>query len=147
VLGIHSAAAGDPQSQRNLAAFRIGATIYIGTFLMGNNWDYRLVFLVFTIPQLSEWAQSKGARMRTLSIVNLVMIFIACWYLVLSLILNNLGLLDVLRDPLFGLGEIAKWGMFMVLTILFFASAPEWVKSIVSLPIIHRKLDQPDEII
>jgi hypothetical protein len=28
--------------------FRLGANIYIGTFLLGNNWAYRLIFLVFS---------------------------------------------------------------------------------------------------
>ena len=147
VLGTHSAATSGPLNQRNLAAFRIGAAIYIGTFFMGNNFDYRLVFLIFTVPQISEWAQSKGERMRVLSIINLILMLIACWYLVISLLFNNLGLMEASRNPLFVLDEIAKWGMFTGLTILFFASAPGWVKSIVSVPIISRKFDNLDDMI
>jgi hypothetical protein len=72
---------------------------------------------------------------------------IACWYLVISLLFNNLGLMEASRNPLFVLDEIAKWGMFTGLTILFFASAPGWVKSIVSVPIISRKFDNLDDMI
>jgi len=45
-------------SERNLAAFRMGAAIHIGTFLLGNNWDYRLAFLVLVLPQILEWTRS-----------------------------------------------------------------------------------------
>jgi len=141
VLGSRSSITSGSHNHRNLAAFRLGASIYIGTFLMGNNWDYRLVFLVFTLPQISEWARTRGERMRSLAILNIAMMFIACWYLVISLLLNNFGLLGVLKDPLFLFDEIAKWGMFMGLTILFFASAPEWLKSIDTFLHIARKPD------
>jgi hypothetical protein len=147
VLGVRSAVTSGAHNQRNLAAFRLGASIYIGTFLMGNNWDYRLVFLVFTLPQISEWARTRGERMRALAILNFVMMFIACWYLVIGLLLNNFGLLDVLKDPLFVLDEIAKWGMFMGLTILFFASAPEWLKSVGAFLPVARKPDNLDNMV
>ena len=147
VLGVRSAVTSGAHNQRNLAAFRLGASIYIGTFLMGNNWDYRLVFLVFTLPQISEWAQARGERMRALAILNFGMMFIACWYLVIGLLLNNYGLLDVLKDPLFVLDEIAKWGMFMGLTILFFASAPEWLKSVGAFLRIARKPEILDNMV
>ena len=32
--------------------FICGASIYIGTFIIGSNFDYRLIFLIFTIPYL-----------------------------------------------------------------------------------------------
>ena len=41
-----------------LIAFRIGGLIYLGSFALGSNWDYRLVFLLFTIPQLFEWLRN-----------------------------------------------------------------------------------------
>ena len=34
--------------------FLIGASIYIGTFIIGANADYRLIFLIFTIPYLLD---------------------------------------------------------------------------------------------
>ena len=34
--------------------FLIGASIYIGTFLIGANADYRLIFLIFTIPYILD---------------------------------------------------------------------------------------------
>jgi hypothetical protein len=140
IPGVFFTVAPKAASQRNLDAFRVGAAIYICTFLMGNNWDYRLVFLLFTVPQILEWAAVKDVKMRTLSIITMVMIFAACWYLVLSLLITNIGLLDLLRNPLFLIGEVAKWGLFAGLTVLFFASAPEWLKPKFSLPFFSRQV-------
>lgn len=40
-------------------SFRIGSALFIGTFILNNNIDYRLVFLIFTIPQLVIWLQTE----------------------------------------------------------------------------------------
>ena len=32
--------------------FLAGSSIYIGTFIIGSNFDYRLIFLIFTIPYI-----------------------------------------------------------------------------------------------
>lgn len=42
----HSA---DPQNER---WFLLGACIYVGTFLLSSNWDYRLIFLILCMPYL-----------------------------------------------------------------------------------------------
>jgi hypothetical protein len=36
-------------------AFLFGAGIYCGTFLLGTNFDYRLMFLLLCVPQLLDW--------------------------------------------------------------------------------------------
>ena len=41
-------------------AFRVGAGIYLGSYLIGNNWDYRLIYLLLTIPQLTHWSLNEG---------------------------------------------------------------------------------------
>ena len=38
----------------NEKLFLIGGSIYIGTFIFGANADYRLIFLLFTIPYIIE---------------------------------------------------------------------------------------------
>jgi hypothetical protein len=30
-----------------------GATLYAGTFVLGNNWDYRLIFLILCVPYVA----------------------------------------------------------------------------------------------
>ena len=45
-------------SLRNLSynekIFLIGSSVYLGTFILGANADYRLIFLIFTIPYILE---------------------------------------------------------------------------------------------
>lgn len=46
-----------PRSELRLDAFWAGAAVYAGTYLFGNNFDYRLVFLILCVPQLCTWAR------------------------------------------------------------------------------------------
>ena len=46
----------------HLAAFHTGAAVYAGTFVMGSNWDYRLVVAFLMVPQLLEWAREASTR-------------------------------------------------------------------------------------
>ena len=46
---------------RRLDAFWAGAAIYLGTYVFGNNFDYRLAFLLLCIPQLCAWARKGGS--------------------------------------------------------------------------------------
>ena len=38
-------------------AFLFGAGIYCGSFLLGTNFIYRLMFLLLCLPQLRQWAE------------------------------------------------------------------------------------------
>ncbi len=110
---------------RHLAAFRLGALIYIGTFFLGNNWDYRLIFLLFVIPQLFAWTSSSRAARWTL-----VALILSCWYLVTFRILGN--------EPAYILDQIAKWSLFTGLIYLFFRSSPEWLKTELSEVLVRK---------
>ena len=49
--------AGNPISETDtnfLDAFRAGAGIYVGTFMLGNNWSYRLIFLILVIMLIEQ---------------------------------------------------------------------------------------------
>ena len=46
---------------RRIDAFWAGAAIYLGTYVFGNNFDYRLAFLLLCIPQLCAWSQRGGS--------------------------------------------------------------------------------------
>src|SRR5262249_43789503 len=59
--------------------FRAGAGTYVGTFFLGNNWCYRLMFLIFTIPQLLSWNNDAGRRV--VSLIALICIIVSCWSL------------------------------------------------------------------
>jgi hypothetical protein len=60
---------------RELDLFWAGAGIYVATFVLGRSSDYRLVFLLLTIPQLARWASAR----RALPIATLCGILLTLW--------------------------------------------------------------------
>ncbi len=66
-----------------LAAFRCGAGVHIGSFCLGSNFDYRLVFLLLTLPQLVHWTQHGTRRSRrwagSLLVVTMVLLWSMTW--------------------------------------------------------------------
>jgi hypothetical protein len=59
----------------DLDLFWAGAGIYVATFAFTRSFDYRLAFLLLTIPQLIHWASARHA----LPIVTLAAILSALW--------------------------------------------------------------------
>jgi hypothetical protein len=117
-------------SERSLAAFRIGAAIYVGTFLLGNNWDYRLAFLVLLIPQLMEWMRSSDKTYRALAYGSLMLILLSCWHLWIAEI-PLVSIFNSVADSLkfwIILDEILNWILFASLGYLLFVSSPVWLK-------------------
>ncbi|MBT7781674.1 MAG: DUF2029 domain-containing protein [Anaerolineae bacterium] len=132
VISLRTHSIPSSRNSRNLAAFRMGAFIYIGTFLLGNNWDYRLTFLLFTIPQLTDWIYTEKGKHRFLVLLTISLIIISCWHFIFvkwfSLIISNPEV-AIIFD------EVANWSLFAVLAYLSFISLPQWVKEIVRNPI------------
>lgn len=119
-------------SNRNFAAFRMGASIYVGTFLLGNNFDYRLAFLVLAIPQLVQWARDANRLFRRLAWLTIILVYLSCWHL---------WIVEIPLEAVFGsaadlmkfwiiLDEAFNWLLFIGLGYLLFASAPVWVKEL-----------------
>ena len=112
-------------SARNLAAFRMGASIYVGTFLLGNNWDYRLAFLILVMPQLSHWSRyTEDKRYKFTAVTALVLVFVSCWHFILWF---DPSLVNV-KEYLFVIDEIANWMLVTGFSYLLAASVPDWVK-------------------
>jgi len=112
-------------SERNLAAFRMGASIYIGTFLLGNNWDYRLAFLILVMPQLLQWTgPTNRGRYRVMAIITMIAVFATCWHFLLwySPSLVNM------KDILFVFDELCNWVLVAGFSYLLGASTPDWAK-------------------
>ena len=118
---------------RHLAAFRLGAAVYIGTFFLGNNWDYRLIFLLFTIPQLYTWASTSRVVRWTLAALIL-----SCWYLIT---LKIVGWLPYGIEFAYALDQISRWGLFAGLLFLFIRSAPDWLRIELRTVITRRVME------
>ncbi|HSM71637.1 MAG TPA: hypothetical protein VK851_08850 [Anaerolineales bacterium] len=114
--------------ERHLSAFRMGASIYVGTFLLGNNWDYRLAFLVLVIPQLTDWFRLQYKKRRLIVYAVLIAVLISCWHFLLKVDLPFLPLKD-LAHRTFIFDEIVNWFLLPGFTYLVAASFPGWLKA------------------
>ncbi len=95
-----------------LDAFRAGAGIYLGTFMLSNSWAYRLIFLIFIIPQLVAWIKTDRSR-KLISGVALFSTIASCcptWI--------DSGILD----------EIFNWLLFSSLLYLMLSSLPPFLQ-------------------
>lgn len=109
-----------PQTgSRFLDAFRMGSLIYIGSFIQGNSFNYRLIFLFFTVPQLVEWAKNHPS-LRSTAAWTLGLLIASCWEMILVPILPV--------HLAFGLDELTNWLLFAALLYLVFVSAPNWIR-------------------
>lgn len=111
--------------RRSIDAFRVGSGIYIGTFLLGNNWDYRLMFLLFVIPQLSLWAKSLSKVVSLTSRFAIACTLISFWHLVV-----NQRMFGLFWGSKFGLliDQFSNWTVFLTLLLLYFYSLPAWTE-------------------
>ena len=98
-------------STASLLAFHAGALIYLGTFAVANNFDYRLVFLLLTLPQLVEWARTPTHRLSFLASITLITILVLLWVGSLS---QWLDLWD----------ELASWAVAALLAAVVAATLP-----------------------
>jgi hypothetical protein len=113
--------------EQNLTAFRIGASIYVGTFLLGNNWDYRLAFLIFVIPQLSQWLFADNKRHRFVAIGVMLTVLLTCWGFLVHFDLPFIPLKDP-ANRVFIVDELINWLLMPGFTYLLVASFPQWLK-------------------
>jgi hypothetical protein len=103
----------------------MGAAIYVGTYLFGSNFDYRLMFLLFTIPQLTQWLSNSDSRLRGVARIAFACTLYSLWSIFLSRLLNAVSpeWVELLLDA------VAKAVLVGGLTCLFILSAPQWVQS------------------
>ena len=110
---------------RNLKAFWLGAGIYIGTFLLGNNWDYRLIFLLFTLPQLTFWVRSRDSKFVLPAATTLFVLIMSLWYTLIREVTAAISPVMYWVYPILDGG--AKWAVFAGLIYLYTASLPPWI--------------------
>ena len=102
---------------RFIDSFRVGAGIYTGTFLLGNNWVYRLIFLILVIPQLLEWLRM--SNFKWIPLACLISAMLSMW----SISFESIPFSG-------GFDEVLNWLLFAFLVHLLLASLPSWAKSI-----------------
>ncbi len=118
-------------SGEHLDAFRVGAGIFIACFLLMNTHDYRLIFLIFTAPQLVAWMRDKAGNLSFVPLITLVSIAISMWN---AFIMRFLG-----RKITFTIEEICNWIILTGLLYMLFASVPDWFKDYLRKPFFQQK--------
>ena len=96
-----------------LDAYWVGALVYAGSFATSYNWDYRLMFLLFTLPQLLRWAREPEPRMPGAR-------------LALAAIVGTLWLSEILSgwNSAYPFEEILNWALFGYLLAGVFVTLP-----------------------
>jgi hypothetical protein len=93
-------------------AFFFGSLIFLGTFAVGNNFDYRLVFTLLTLPQLFDWATEEHGEPRgRLAAITIVALLTLLW-------------IGALSEPLRLGDEVATWAVVGLFVALLGASIP-----------------------
>lgn len=73
----------ETSSDGEFKLFMIGASIYLGTFIISSNWDYRLIFLIFCIPFIEKLVN------RAIKIPLLIAIVLASNEMILTTLLGG----------------------------------------------------------
>ena len=107
-------------------AFRVGAGIYIGCFLLMNTVDYRLIFLVFTIPQIVAWLRDKEKDISLVTKITLAVMVFSLWS---TFVARFFG-----RNTTFLMEEFTNWILLAGLLYLFFSSLPDWFRDYLRRP-------------
>lgn len=119
----------DVESSYEMNGFRVGSCVFLGTFLVGTNWDYRMMILLFTVPQLWVWAKNSMCAVSMQSKATLVFISFSLWSMFLAQFTRGIPYGPLIS---FVLDEFSNWFVFASLLFLLIRSLPEWVFEIFS---------------
>ncbi|MCK7482108.1 MAG: hypothetical protein M0C28_36875 [Candidatus Moduliflexus flocculans] len=112
------------RTRRDLAAFRMGASTYAGTFLLGNNWDYRLAFPDFCDPlNFPRWFYLENKRHRYIAIGVMIAVILSCWHFVFLIDVPFIPFENEM-DGIVIFDELINWLLLMGFSYLPAASFP-----------------------
>jgi hypothetical protein len=100
-------------STAELLAFYLGALLYVGTFAVFRNYDYRLIYLLLTLPQLLQWVRQDraGDLRRSMAGLGLVAVVLSLW-------------IGAWSEPLRLADELVSWAVAVLLVALSATSVP-----------------------
>ncbi len=107
-----------------LRAFWAGAGIYLGTFWLGNNWDYRLMFLILTLPALAVFVRRNLGPVKGIAHLTLGALLLSVWYLFIQ---RWFGQTTSAYNFFYWLDELANWTLYFGLAWLFSSGLPAWL--------------------
>jgi hypothetical protein len=111
---------------RSLDAFWIGASIYVGTYAIGHNYDYKLVFLVFVVPLLLRLSKSSEASF-PLARLALASVVATLWLSGPNPIVPGLSDAWLEAQDTFAFEELLNWLLVVYLAALLVLTLPAWL--------------------
>jgi hypothetical protein len=127
----------DPGRARDLDFFVAGAAIYVGTFCLFQSFEYRLVFLLLTIPQLYSWTRCRHVLGAAGLLLVLSTLWLGAYWKGVPLVATLIGRWEWLtsRRPFFGADETLTAGasaqvvLAVILLVLLVAVLPSiWTR-------------------
>ncbi|MCB1120714.1 MAG: DUF2029 domain-containing protein [Verrucomicrobiae bacterium] len=118
---------GDGTGVYDAALFRGASCIYIAVFLMGSNFDYRLLFLLATLPFIFRMLREDTMR-RSVYTMYLGCMLVGMWFSEANLLwrYNTFG-----RSFVLALNELCCWGLFFISVLLQFQLLPPFLREII----------------
>ncbi len=98
-----------------LDAFRAGASLYIFTFVLGVVFDYKLMFLLLTMPQMLLWIKT-DRRLGPVSSLALLGVVATCY---MSPLLYR-----------WTVDELVNWMLWAYMLYAFILTLPQWVRAL-----------------
>jgi len=96
-------------------AFLFGAGIYVGTFMLGSNFMYRLAFLLLCLPQLQDWTSHSRSPAYARALIVVILSSLSnglASFMIVSQIIDwgiIFGLsLKILSNVTFGITKLAR---------------------------------------
>ena len=124
----------DPVEQRELDLFWAGACVYVGSYAVFISFDYRLIFLLLTVPQLVRWARARHA----LAYATAAALLAAMWLDEWTGVPGVRRLLDwwartttVRGSPPLTVAVIAQYALFSCLVAWLLATVPRGLRRLV----------------
>jgi uncharacterized membrane protein len=105
----------------------VGSGIYTGTFLIGNNYDYKLIFLVFLLPQLFDWLRDRG-ELTFPAYLLLASLMLSTWTESIFAWIHHREAWNSSPSGVL-LQELANWLLFVMLLKFNFLLLRSWVRS------------------
>lgn len=131
------------ENNRYFLLFLVGAWLYVGLFVIGINYEYKLIALLFVIPQLMIWRKEKRLQ-RFMNLFLLILLYLA-WSPALGMefqfptygdsrLLNLYAITKekyILLSIL--LNDIVTWIIFAIFIYLLIATQPQELKKLIGL--------------
>ena len=100
-----------------LDAFRMGSSLYLGTYLITSVYDYKFTFLIFTVPQTISWIKYTHLKLEIPSIFALIAMIVTLY----ASAFMNVFLID----------EMINFLLCFYFLYAFVLTLPNWIKTLV----------------